>query len=160
MSQKQTNGDRQLSPQQDNAVAGSSEGPAILRQEELFPAAIHVSESSSFSGPLPPPDLLAEYEAVVPGLADRIVRMAEDEGGHRRKMQRGLLRLSFLGLGSAFIITMTGILGGFYLINGGKSLEGIATFIGALGSLLLVYLSRGKPAPSKPEIGGGKQKLN
>lgn len=29
-------------------------------------------------GPLPPPQLLAEYERAHPGLADRIVRMAED----------------------------------------------------------------------------------
>lgn len=34
---------------------------------------------TSFSGPLPPPVILAQYEDVHPGLVDRIVRMAETE---------------------------------------------------------------------------------
>jgi uncharacterized membrane protein len=34
-------------------------------------------ESSTFSGPLPPPTMLAEYERAHPGLAERIVAMAE-----------------------------------------------------------------------------------
>lgn len=70
--------------------------------------------------------------------------MAEEEGRHRRHIQRGWLRLSYLGVGSAFTITMTAILGGFYLINEGKSLEGMTAFVGALATLLVVYLSRGK----------------
>jgi uncharacterized membrane protein len=40
-----------------------------------------------FSGPIPPPDLLQAYEDAVPGLADRLVAMAEKEGDHRRALE-------------------------------------------------------------------------
>jgi len=40
------------------------------------------------SGPLPSPGTLAEYEKVMPGLANRIVELAEKEQAHRHEMQR------------------------------------------------------------------------
>jgi uncharacterized membrane protein len=39
---------------------------------------------SFFTGPVPPPELLHAYENALPGLADRLVSMAEKEGEHRR----------------------------------------------------------------------------
>jgi uncharacterized membrane protein len=40
-----------------------------------------------FSGPLPAPECLAEYNNILPGLADRIVVMAETQSSHRIKME-------------------------------------------------------------------------
>lgn len=37
------------------------------------------AKSETFEGPLPHPDILARYENILPGIADRIVRMAEAE---------------------------------------------------------------------------------
>jgi uncharacterized membrane protein len=37
-----------------------------------------ISRSSRWQGPLPRPDDLAQYEQILPGLANRIVAMAED----------------------------------------------------------------------------------
>lgn len=46
-----------------------------------------IKESSSFfSGPLPPPQFLREYEEILPGSADRIVALAENEQGIREKL--------------------------------------------------------------------------
>lgn len=39
---------------------------------------------ATFVGPIPPPDILQGYDNILPGLADRIVSMAEAEGNHRR----------------------------------------------------------------------------
>lgn len=44
--------------------------------------------SSRFSGPLPPPALLADYEKAVPGLAAQIVSMARQEQDHRHSLDR------------------------------------------------------------------------
>ena len=44
-------------------------------------------ESSSFSGPLPPPVMLREYNEVQPGMADRIVAMAEKQSAHRLEIE-------------------------------------------------------------------------
>ena len=46
------------------------------------------------SGPLPPPDQLAEYEEVLPGLAERIVRLTEKEQDHRHDIVSQALRRS------------------------------------------------------------------
>ena len=40
-----------------------------------------------WSGPLPPPTLLAEYNDAVPGGAERILSMAERQTSHRMEME-------------------------------------------------------------------------
>lgn len=40
-----------------------------------------------FSGPLPPPDLLRQYDAIVPDAANRIIAMAEGQAAHRRQLE-------------------------------------------------------------------------
>jgi uncharacterized membrane protein len=149
VSEKREKRARHPARRHEKTIAGPTPGPAILRQEELFPASIEVTEATSFSGPLPPPDLLAEYEQVIPGLADRIVRMAEEEGRHRRWLQRALLRFSWGGLISGLAIAMTGLGGGFYLIDQGKSPEGMTSIVGALATLLAVFLMRGRRSSAK-----------
>jgi uncharacterized membrane protein len=49
----------------------------VLKQEEMFPNAVEYSETSMFSGPLPPPELLYQYNEIVPGAADRIIACRE-----------------------------------------------------------------------------------
>jgi uncharacterized membrane protein len=46
--------------------------------------AVQVQTSAIFSGPLPPPASLEAYERILPGAAERILKMAEDEAVHRR----------------------------------------------------------------------------
>lgn len=50
-----------------------------------------VARSQSFTGPLPPPEILQGYESVCSGLANRIVAMAENQGDHRREQDKRLL---------------------------------------------------------------------
>lgn len=38
-------------------------------------------------GPLPAPEDLRRYDLVSPGAAERIIRMAEEESGHRRRLE-------------------------------------------------------------------------
>ncbi|HFO0796466.1 TPA: DUF2335 domain-containing protein [Enterobacter roggenkampii] len=42
--------------------------------------------SQSFSGPLPPPDVIRGYDQILPGGAERIFAMAEKEQSHRHKI--------------------------------------------------------------------------
>lgn len=46
---------------------------------------------SSYSGPIPPPDLLERYEKTSPNAAHRIIAMAENEAKHRHKSELILL---------------------------------------------------------------------
>ena len=44
------------------------------------------------SGPIPTPEVLGQYEEVLPGSADRIMSMAENQQGHRHRMEELQLR--------------------------------------------------------------------
>lgn len=46
---------------------------------------------AAFHGPMPPPSLLLGYENIVPGAAERILRMAEEDSKHMREMDKAAL---------------------------------------------------------------------
>jgi uncharacterized membrane protein len=47
-----------------------------------------LQKSESFSGPLPHPDLLLKFDEVVPGAAERILKLAETQSAHRIELER------------------------------------------------------------------------
>src|SRR5438876_1239737 len=69
--------------------------------------------ASSFSGPLPSPQILAAYDQIVPGTAARIIAMAETQAQHRQNLEStvigGDVRRSWYGLWTGFVIGMAGI---------------------------------------------------
>lgn len=71
-----------------------------------------LSEETHFSGPIPEPELLKAYNEVVPGLADRIFRMAKDEQEHRFLVERRKVRAIARGQYTAFIIVILLIVAG------------------------------------------------
>jgi uncharacterized membrane protein len=63
-----------------SAIVGRDKAPQVTAQVvALF--------SERFSGPIAHPRHLREYEDIVPGAADRIIRMAEDALIHQKKME-------------------------------------------------------------------------
>lgn len=82
------------------AAAGSTEAVEAQLEEiadhlppEQREMLIEVMEaSSSHRGPLPTPAMLREYEAILPGLAERIVRLPEREQEHRHQTMETILR--------------------------------------------------------------------
>lgn len=76
------------------------------------------TETSLFSGPLPTPEMLEKYEQIYPGIAERILQMAEKEQTERHRQKQELIELEkknqrdlnfnirlglFLGFGSVLI---------------------------------------------------------
>src|SRR5437879_5157716 len=59
--------------------------------EQISALQIESVTHTRLSGPLPPPEALASYNQIIPGLSDRIVKMAEAEGQHRRTLESQLL---------------------------------------------------------------------
>ena len=45
----------------------------------------------SFSGPLPHPDIMKGYDDIVPGAAERILKMAENQQNHRFKLEEKIV---------------------------------------------------------------------
>lgn len=63
---------------------------------------MQIQTTSIYAGPLPAAEELKRYEEIQTGLADRIVRMAEEQGNHRREIEKlvieGRIRDSKLGI--------------------------------------------------------------
>lgn len=45
----------------------------------------------SFSGPLPPPNVLKQYDEISPGAAERIIKMAEEQFTHRTTLEKEVI---------------------------------------------------------------------
>ena len=112
----------------------------------------------AFSGPIPQPEVLRDYEHVLPGLAERIVRWTEDEASHRRAVERSLVQLSWGGLWSALLLAFTTILGGMLLAWYGRNVVGMTGVMGALAGLVIVFLAgQRRPVPDTVEAGTKKR---
>lgn len=62
-------------------IVPSPESGAAHQESEL------VAYEETFQGPLPPPETLAQYEAILPGSAERLMVMAENQAEHRQKVE-------------------------------------------------------------------------
>ena len=103
-----------------------------------------VSASYLYSGPIPDASQLAKYEETLPGAADRILKMAEKQSLHRQEMEKKTLdaaiKRAAIGQIMAFTIAITVIIGGIILLILGKQLEGFASLIFALISLVGLFI--------------------
>lgn len=103
-----------------------------------------VSASVSFSGPLPPPEILAKYNQVLPGSAERIMAMAEEQQRHREHLEKVVIEsnaaVQKLGPILGFIVAMSAVIGGVVVILMGRSAAGLVTILASLGSLVGVFI--------------------
>lgn len=103
-----------------------------------------VAEHVSYQGPIPPPELLSQFDDIIPDGANRIMIMAEEQSKHRREIEANVVnannRDSLLGVVFAGIMGLLAIVGSIWLISINKSAEGLSVIIGAVGSLWGIYL--------------------
>lgn len=117
---------------------------------------------AEFLGPLPPPQLLEHYERVLPGLADRIVAMAEAQSRHRQGLERRVTwarsRGETLGQILAFVLAMTIVGGSVWLISIGRSIEGVIALVGEIAALSAIFIY-GRRSQQR-ELEGKREELN
>ena len=84
--------------------------------------------TAEWSGPLPPPQLLAQYDEIVPGAAERILVMAETQSLHRQSLEAKVIASgitnSKYGLIFGFILGLIDIIGGAWLVYHGHQVVG------------------------------------
>lgn len=113
-----------------------------IRQADGDPAAISIITAafSAYRGPLPPASEIRAYEEILPGSADRILRMAEDQAHHRQGLEKtavdGGSRRSWWGLFLGFGISVIVIAASVLLVLKGHTVAGTV-----LGSADLVTLA-------------------
>lgn len=103
-----------------------------------------------FEGPLPHPETLLRYKEVFSECPERIVQMAELQAAHRRDLEKRRQKSGIfterLGMVLAFVLALTAVAGGLYLVAHDKELTGFATFFSSIVILagLFVRESRKK----------------
>ena len=116
-----------------NAPYGSVAGQVVTR-----------TVSQSYSGPVPPPNILKEYDLVVPGAAARILAQAEAQTQHRIKLEDRVtnsdIRKSYWGLGIGAVVSLVPVVGGCILVALGHDTAGAAIAGTSLASLAAVFV--------------------
>ena len=96
--------------------------------------------AATFSGPLPPPEILVQYNDVVPNGAERIIALAERQAEHRMALENRVIdadiRRSNWGLGVGFLVSLAWLLVSYLVIHEGHAVAGV--FLGSLDLVGLV----------------------
>ena len=125
---------------------------------------ILASIEASYSGPIPPPRMLAQYDQITPGLASRLVAHAESEAQHRREMERLIIdaqiedrkhyyREARCGQICALIITLAALATGSYTALNGHEVAGSVIGIGGIGGIVTTFIlgsNRHRPVEQIP----------
>ena len=108
------------------------------------PGRVIVRQSSTFSGPLPPPETLREFNEIVPGAAERIIKMAEGQFEHRKELERKVIdsdiARSKWGQILGFFIAIFGITASGIISIYGNPIGGVVLGVGTLASLVGVFM--------------------
>lgn len=87
---------------------------SLTKREVRGTKPAHVSLSATYSGPLPPPQVLDFYDKCVPGAANRIIAMAEKQQEHRLRIEEKAVDKSLeankMGQIFAFVIAVLALL--------------------------------------------------
>ena len=106
--------------------------------------AIVARQTLLHQGPLPHPAILKQYNDVVPGAAERIIKMAEQQAMHRQDLEAHIIRTdtlkSLLGMVFGFVIALVGFGGGLYAAFAGEPFWGGAVSIGTLASVVIAFI--------------------
>lgn len=130
------------------APSGAQTGEHLPAQTDIEAVISHVIEH--YSGPLPPPETLRQYDEIVPDGAERIMAMAEREQTHRHHMNRREESRAILGVFSSLgiVITFAGVAS--LALSLGYAVEAAAilgtTLVAIVGAF--IYGARGQRAES------------
>lgn len=113
-------------------LAKQKKTPPDLPNQSTSPANVqnfNVTQQH-YSGPIPPPSMMAQYNDVMPNGADRIMRMAEKQQDHRHKLEETVIMSdaaqSRNGLISGTMCMMTAyIVSGILGVTGHEAAAGV-----------------------------------
>lgn len=118
-------------------------------------ASIKVTRKSQFNGPIPPPEIIAEYQAIQNDFPERIMAMAERQQGHRHKMENKALNadilMGVLGWLTPTLIVLLALFFAYVLLSAGKDTEAFVAVIVAIGTLLGAYYNKKKKTDSQED---------
>ncbi|MBU0279228.1 DUF2335 domain-containing protein [Gemella sp. zg-1178] len=99
--------------------------------------------TEEYSGMLPPPAMLKEFDNIIPNGADRLMKLLEVEVKERHENNKIYLKYTSVGLYLAFALAIGAFIGGFYLAVKGNNI-GTAILIGSVLSGVIISFIKGK----------------
>lgn len=103
----------------------------------------------SYSGPMPPPEHLAQYDRIVPGAARMIMDEFQANSRHARTMElngmSGMIRRDTRAQWMAFILVLVGFYLVWELATGGHEKSAIAVATMLLGGIVTAFLTGHTP---------------
>ncbi|MDU6569319.1 DUF2335 domain-containing protein [Lactobacillus johnsonii] len=129
------NQDKELSTNssKEKTTIESKEDQEIIAQVKKMPISDQqkndlIATMEMYSGPIPHPKILAGYEALDPGAAEKIINNGIEESVHRRKLetarQRRRGRLAWTSMVALVIVCILFIIGSFFLIMNDHTIIG------------------------------------
>jgi uncharacterized membrane protein len=110
---------------------------------------------SAFSGPLPSPEVLKKFDEVVPGAAERIIKMAEEQSTHRRSLEKGVIESDIIrskwGQILGFIIAIFGLVVSTLISIYGNAATGALIGFTTIASLVSVFMYGSKTRSKERE---------
>lgn len=98
--------------------------------------------------PLPPPDVLRAYKNVQNDIPERILHLVEKQAEHRQQIETRTLdngnRLETIGMIFGFLVVLSVVGVGIYLLAMGRPWSGSITIFGILAGVAKLYLSQQK----------------
>jgi hypothetical protein len=105
--------------------------------------------SALYHGPLPPPKMLEQYEAILPGMADRLLKIVENEQRIRGSGQRHYLSNDTGRVIGSIIVSIFLVAGAIYCgINGQPELGIALAASGAAPQIIRSFQSRNRSRES------------
>lgn len=146
----------ELEPRDGEAGDESSELGDLPPEVEL-----RLRQSTLHMGPIPEAELLAKYEDVLPGLANRIVQMAEREQAHRHAIERVEVQQPYqlARRGQIFAITAIVLVLGFAVFLaaiGSPITAGVLVAIDLLGLVTVFITGQRATGPDEGEVTDGE----
>jgi uncharacterized membrane protein len=118
--------------------------PAVIPQDNSTRKVVTKAEFSGFRGPIPPPELLTKYDEIISNGADRILKMAENQSGHRQYIEKwaviGGTILSYVGVLCAGIIALGALYIGYLLIREQHAIPGTIFGSGGVVGLVTAFI--------------------
>ena len=150
--------------------ASDSDSNIVGNEEQLSerhpnqPGVLEMTASAQvYQGPIPHPSILAGYENVVPGAADRILQMAEREQQHRHKSDQTLINAEIedarqdryearLGQIFGLVIGLSAIItGGVTAVRGAQIAGAFISSSGVAGLAAVFIVGRNQPSSDKTQ---------
>jgi len=121
-----------------------SKNKKIKRKNENSLNGELIAIEQSWSGPLPPPQILEHYESVSPGSAKKIIKAFENQSAHRIEIETNVVKGGIinekLGLIAGTIIVLAGFSLCAYLVSKEQSIEAITLFIVQITTLAGIFV--------------------